>query len=79
MSIQLLPSNLLLRVPRHVIGMFRCEHVHTLPRLHVYICPIKIILPVVTDRVMLVIAQWYNCSITSFFLENNAKNPEKAT
>ena len=36
--------NLIFLVPRHVTGMFRCEHVHPLSRLDVYICPIKITL-----------------------------------
>ena len=77
MSIQLLPSNLIFRVPRDVIGMLRCKHAHTLSWLDVYISPIKIILWVVTGCGMLVIAQWYKCSITSFFLENETKNPAK--
>ena len=51
--------------PRHVSGISRC--VHTLTRLDVYLCPIKVILSVVTGWVMLVIAQQYNCSINSFF------------
>ena len=79
MSIQLLPSNLIFRVPRDVIGMLRCKHAHTLSWLDVYISPIKIILWVVTGCGMLVIAQWYKCSITSFFLENETKNPAKKT
>ena len=77
MSIQLLPSNLIFGVPRDVIGMLRCKHAHTLSWLDVYISPIKIILWVVTGCGMLVIAQWYKCSITSFFLENETKNPAK--
>ena len=79
MSIQLLPSNLIFRVPRDVIGMLRCKHAHTLSRLDVSISPIKIILSVVTGCGMLVIAQWYKCSISSFFLENETKNPAKKT
>ena len=78
MPIQLLPSNLIFRFPRHVNGMSRC--VHTLARLDVYIYHIKVILLVVTGWVMPVIAQWYNCSIISFvFLENKAKKPIKTT
>ena len=30
-----------------------------------------------TGCVMLTIAQWYNCSITFFYIENENKNPEK--
>ena len=63
--------------PRHVNGICRC--VHTLARLDLYICPIKVILSVVTGWVMLIIAQWYNSSITLFFLENKTKNPGKTT
>ena len=71
-SIQFSPFNLIFRIPRHVIGTFRCEQVHPLSRLDVYICPINI-----TLCVTLVITQWYICSMTSFFLENDTKNPEK--
>ena len=53
--------------------MFRCEHDHPLSRLDVYICPIKIILSVETGCVMFVIAQWYNCCITSFLLKMRLK------
>ena len=56
--------------------MFRCEHVHLLSRLDVYICPIKITLSVETGCVTLAIVQWYNCSVT-FFIENETENPEK--
>ena len=66
-SIQLLPPNLIFWVPRHVIEMFRWEHVHMVSRLNVYICPIKIIISLVTVYVILFIAQRNNCSIISVF------------
>ena len=62
-------------VPRHVNGISRC--VHTLARLDVYVCPIKVILSVVKGWAMLVIAQYYNCSITFFFLRIRLKIVKK--
>ena len=63
------------RPPRHVNGISRC--VHTLARLDVYVCPIKVILSVVKGWAMLVIAQYYNCSITFFFLRIRLKIVKK--
>ena len=66
-SIQLSPSNLIFRVPLPChwnVPLRTCSSFESVGCLHMSYKNNSL----VTGCVMLVIAQWYNCSITSFFL-----------